>query len=249
MEGGAQTLLRRLGVVVPARDERLGIGCCLLALDEAARRARCGLEVVVVLDSCVDGTDAVVASLLPTLASSVHRVEIEAASVGTARRVGMSHLLDILGPGDHWVSTTDADSAVPPSWFRRQLTHRAAGASLVAGTVHVPRWEGRQRLGPRWEQEYAADGHRHVHGANLSFLSTAYRRAGGFPDLTSEEDVALVREFARRREQIAWATDLSVATSPRVVGRAPNGFAAHLNQLANAVPNEHVRGVAAMEAW
>lgn len=240
---------RRLGVVVPARDEQLGIAPCLVALDEAALAARCELDIVVVLDTCVDATRSVLASTAPALASTVHPVAIEARNVGTARRVGMARLVEILGPGDHWIATTDADSEVPPSWFRKQLAHRAAGATMVAGTVHVRRGDGHRRVQWRWQDEYAASGHRHIHGANLSFRSAAYRRAGGFTDLASDEDVALVNAFARLGERIAWASDLPVVTSARQQGRAPRGFAAYLSELSSRVsvdaPGRHALPVGA----
>lgn len=225
-------MLRRLGVVVPARDEQRGLRPCLEALDNAARAAARQLEAVVVLDSCLDASASVVKRTATSLSCRVHVLSIDARSVGTARRVGMARLLEILGADSDWLSTTDADSMVPRDWFRRQLAHRAAGAGLVAGTVHVPEWGSRPRLRPRWEREYTADGHRHVHGANLSFRSSAYLRAGGFADVTSDEDVGLVRAFSDAGEHVVWASDLSVATSARRLGRAPDGFAAYLNGLA-----------------
>ena len=44
-----------------------------------------------------------------------------------------------------------------------------------------------------WHQRHTtADGHDHVHGANLGFTLAAYRSAGGFPPVPTHEDVALV---------------------------------------------------------
>ncbi len=227
--------MARLGVVVPARNEAERLGSCLAALDRAAQVAGKPLEVVVVLDACVDDSRAAIDAAPRSAASRFHVTSLDAGCVGTARRVGMELLLELLEPDGDWVSTTDADSQVPLGWFRRQLAHRAAGASLVAGSVHVPHWQQRASLRPHWERAYAADGHRHVHGANLSFLASAYRRAGGFADVTSDEDVLLVRAFAEVGEPITWAGDLSVATSARRIGRAPHGFASYLNQLAGAL--------------
>ncbi len=224
-----------LGVVVPARDEAEQLEACLTALDRAARVARQQLVVVVVLDSCADGSAAAVDATPRSDGSRFHVVGLDAGCVGTARRVGVEMLLELLGPDGDWISTTDADSTVPPDWFRRQLAHRTAGASLVAGSVHVSRWQKRARLRPHWERAYAADGHRHVHGANLSFLASAYRRAGGFADVESDEDVRLVRAFAQLGEPIIWALDMSVATSARRIGRAPHGFASYLDQLSSAM--------------
>jgi glycosyltransferase involved in cell wall biosynthesis len=224
--------LPRLGVVVPACDEEARLGRCLKALDEAAHFVRARLELVVVLDACRDDSESVARAAAGTLTSRVHIVSIDARRVGTARRVGVERLLDILDPATDWASTTDADSVVPFDWFRRQLAHRAAGAGLVAGRVRVTDWEGMARLRPHWERDYLAPGRRHIHGANLAFELGAYRRVGGFVDVTSDEDVRLVNAFAAAGEEVVWATDVSVATSARRVGRAPHGFAGFLSQLA-----------------
>ena len=176
-----------------------------------------------------------VAAVAETMTSRIHVVTTDAGSVGTARRVGMDRLLEVLDPSDDWVATTDADSEVPPFWFHRQLAHRGGGAAMVAGTVHATEWEDRFWLRPHWRGAYLADGHRHVHGANLSFRASSYRRVGGFADVTYDEDVALVSAFAAAGETIVWAMDVSVSTSARSVGRAPGGFAAHLNELAGTV--------------
>lgn len=228
----------RLGVVVPARNEAEQLGACLTALDLAARVAGQPLEVVVALDSCVDCSAAAVDTTPHSAASRFHMIELDAGCVGTARRAGVAMLLELLGSDGDWISTTDADSTVPLDWFSRQLAHRTAGASLVAGSVHVAQWQEWARLRPHWEHAYVADGHRHVHGANLSFLASGYRRAGGFPDVESDEDVRLVQAFAELGEPITWATDMSVATSARRIGRAPRGFASYLNRLSSAMDVE-----------
>ncbi len=231
----------RLAVVVPARNEEAHISDCLAAVDLAGRIAGRSLDIVVVLDSCIDETMAAVTSASPDLRSRLHVLHTSARRVGISRHVGVLTALSVLGVGNHWVATTDADSVVPPDWFVRQLSYRAAGAEMVVGTVCVDDWTDRGRLRSHYEQTYAshvdqrAVGHRHVHGANLSFSARAYLRSGGFPNLASGEDVHLVDAFRAAGESIAWASDLAVATSVRRIGRAPCGFAAHLNELAHAL--------------
>lgn len=233
--------MTRLGVVVPARNEEAHIAGCLAALDLAARVARLPLDVVVVLDSCDDDTFRIVHAAADDLACRVDVVRIDARQVGAARRVGVSRLLRRPGCGAQWVSTTDADTVVPADWFLRQLEHRAGGAALVVGTVHVDDWLDRGELRPHWEGDYVADRdkpaseHRHVHGANLAFDATAYLRSGGFAEVANDEDVRLVRAFQDVGDRVVWATDMSVATSARLLGRAPHGFASYLNQLAHVV--------------
>jgi glycosyltransferase involved in cell wall biosynthesis len=230
-----------LGAVVPARNEEAHVGACLVALDAAARVAGLPLVIVTVLDSCTDGTARTVRDIARALSSRVHLVHTGAGRVGSARRLGVATLLHVLDPRVSWLSTTDADSVVPADWFVRQLAHRAGGADVVVGTVHVQDWQDRGPLRPHWEHQYVtkhqrlADGHRHVHGANLSFRPDAYRASGGFAHVANDEDVRLVDAFQSAGASIVWARDLSVATSVRRTGRAPHGFAAHLNQLARAV--------------
>lgn len=226
---------RRLGVVVPARDEAQSLAPCLAALDRAAHVARSSLDIVVVLDACRDESAAVMAATVHRITSQVTVVQIDARSVGTARRVGMERLLDTGGAGYDWLATTDADSLVPALWFERQLRHRRAGAAMVAGSVRVATWGTRTSLRPRWEAAYAAK-IQHIHGANLSFLRSAYLRSGGFTDAAYDEDVALVRAFEDAHERVVWAVDLPVTTSARPGGRAPKGFAAHLDHLASQPP-------------
>jgi glycosyltransferase involved in cell wall biosynthesis len=225
----------RLGVVVPARDEHERLTNCLLSLDIAAQHARLPVEIVVVLDSCTDASETVAGEAAASLGSRLHVISIEAQNVGIARRTGVQRLLTILGPDADWVSTTDADSTVPPDWFVRQLAHRAVGASMVVGTVQVDDWHDRHALRAPWTRAYDAPGHRHVHGANLSFSARGYLRVGGFAAAQTDEDVTLVKAFRSAGEAVVWATDLPVTTSARRDGRAPRGFAGYLDALEERV--------------
>jgi GT2 family glycosyltransferase len=117
-----------------------------------------------------------------------------------------------------------------------QLTHAARGADVVAGTVRVSDWAGHPvGLRQRYEAGYTdADGHRHVHGANLGLTAAAYQRIGGFAPLAVHEDVDLVDRALRSGCTVAWTGDVVVHTSSRTAGRAPGGFAQHLADLAVA---------------
>lgn len=144
----------------------------------------------------------------------------------------MTALLRQLGRSGAWLATTDADSVVPQNWLSAQLRHAAAGARVVAGTISVADWEGRSiALAEQAEVDYWRNGHRHVHGANLSFSAGAYCAAGGFRPVAYDEDVQLVDAFRRNNEPIAWVTDMAVITSARRHARAPRGFANYLSSL------------------
>ena len=238
-EADPTAAIHRIAVVVPAHNEDELIGACLRALAAAARAVRVPVHLVVVLDSCTDGTAAAVHANAGALASEdssfadLGVVAIEDRSVGAARRAAARSLLAALPVPGTWLATTDADSRVPPNWFRAQLDHRAAGAEAVVGTVVVPDWSGRSASVTRayLERYHSIDGHRHVHGANLSMTAEAYLRVGGFPARVNDEDVALVGAVVAAGYRVTWAADQPVATSARLTGRAPDGFAAFLNDL------------------
>ena len=206
-----------LGVVVPAHDEEDVIGACLESLLIASRSPRLVGEpviVVVALDACQDATEAI-----------AHRwgaatVAVSARNVGIARACGARHAL---AAGARWLAFTDADSVVSPDWLSAQLDQ---GCDAVCGTVEVRDWgEYGERLRLHHLQHYTdADGHRHIHGANLGVTADAYRQVGGFQPIVSSEDVALVKALECSGASIAWSAAPRVVTSARRVYRAPGGF-------------------------
>lgn len=223
----------RIGVVVPANNEESALPVCLEGLRIAAGRVATPVTVIVVLDSCTDSSADVVHEASKSLGITVKALNVDAHNVGVARRAGMAELLGRAAVQGTWLATTDADSMVPANWFAAQLNHAAAGARVVAGTVTVEDWQEHSRaVRDRATRDYVASPHRHVHGANLSFMATAYMAAGGFSPLASDEDVDLVDAFQTNDEPIAWAMDLAVTTSSRRQARAPSGFAGYLSSLA-----------------
>jgi glycosyltransferase involved in cell wall biosynthesis len=208
-----------LGVVIPAHNEAEHLGACLGSLVLAALSPDLLLEsvmVVVVLDDCSDSTLAVASAF------GVTTLEVQARNVGVARALGAQHCLDA---GARWLAFTDADTVVAEDWLVRQLQQ---GSDAVCGTVGVKSWDEHS---PAVRQQFMdtytdADGHRHIHGANLGVSAAAYRRAGGFQPLTSSEDVALVNALQSTGSTIAWSASPRVLTSARRNFRAPRGFGA-----------------------
>lgn len=217
----------RVVVVVPAHDEEALLPACVDALRVAASRVALPVQLVVVLDACTDGSAAV-------LDVDVLAVEVQRRNVGAARAAGFAAAE--LGERT-WCATTDADSTVSATWLVDQLAHAARGFDVVAGTVRVADWDGHPvALRQRYEAGYTdADGHRHVHGANLGIAARTYARIGGFARLAAHEDVDLVERAVRGGGTVAWAADVVVHTSARTTGRAPEGFAQHLADLAEAL--------------
>ena len=72
-----------------------------------------------------------------------------------------------------------------------------------------------------------------MHGANLAFRMSAYLAGGGFEPLPGHEDVRLVDRMRLGGARIAATARVRVRTSARTTGRAPQGFAAYLDELAH----------------
>jgi hypothetical protein len=220
-----------IGVVVPARDEELLLPACLDSLEIAAAQvAPVPVVVMVVLDSCTDRSDLVVADR-PWVCS----LSIAAANVGVARRAGTEAVLQrcVATPlDDLWLAHTDADSTVPADWLAGQLALAADGWEVVVGTVAVADWsEHHPAVSVRWAADYSAvEQHSHIHGANLGLAAASYVGAGGWSALSAHEDVDLIQRLGGRRT-VSTAT-LPVVTSARRDPRASDGFGDALNGIA-----------------
>ncbi len=214
-----------IGVVIPAHDEEERLEACLTSVLRASRHPALGGEpvrVMVVLDDCSDGSARVAWEW------GVRILCVEARNVGKTRAVGSEWLLS---HGARWLAHTDADTQVHPDWLAVQL---ALGTDAVCGVVEVDDWSVHAtRVRQRYEAAYVdADGHPHIHGANLGVSAAAYARAGGFPALAAHEDVALVRALERTGADIAWSARCRVRTSSRKDARARGGFGDYLCGLA-----------------
>ncbi|MGK5684231.1 glycosyltransferase [Actinoplanes sp. URMC 104] len=217
--------MNRIAVVVPAHNERDLLPACLDSL--ALAKAPVPVEVVVVADACTDDTAALAAAAGATV------LEIAARNVGRARAAGMDHALRH-GPDGLWLATTDADSRVPPEWLLWHLTHAAAGADLLAGTVLVDDWAGwPDALPGLYESRYAAS-NAHVHGANLGVAAAAYLAAGGFRPVAHDEDRGLIAQVRAAGGRVVDDATCPVVTSARADGRAPLGFSSYLRGLSAA---------------
>ena len=206
-----------IGVIVPAHNEQALLSTCLAALHAAARHADLVGETVrqvVVLDACNDFSGAI------AHAYGVETLTIHARNVGVARAAGAAMLLTA---GARWLAFTDADSRVSAGWLVAQLS---LGTDAVCGSIAVDDWSAHPHsVRDHFRKVYVdADGHRHVHGANLGVSAEAYLRAGGFPPLACSEDVALVDRLIGSGARIAWSAAPRVTTSARSATRARGGF-------------------------
>lgn len=216
-----------IGVVIPAHNEAELIGACLNAVAAAAAHPRLAgetVQTIVILDHCTDTTASIVAR------HDVATLSIQSCNVGEARACGARFLLDL---GARWLSFTDADTLVSPQWLVEQL---ALNADAVCGSIGVEDWsthgEHADWLRGHFLATYNdADGHQHIHGANLGVSAQAYQNAGGFLPLKRNEDVELVAALQASCAHIAWSAAPRVTTSSRRYGRARGGFGDALLQL------------------
>jgi glycosyltransferase involved in cell wall biosynthesis len=221
-------------VVIPAHREAALLDRQLRALRVAVARTgrdwpRVRLSVTVVLDTCDDGTDAVVARF-PEVAGVIARLRC----VGAARRRGIDRARrhSVSRPEATWIACTDADSEVPEHWLTSQLELAARGADLVLGTVYPDGDELAAGARRRWVRRHQLqDGHPHVHGANLGVRLSAYDAVGGFRPLSVGEDVDLVTRMSEAGAHVVRTGRHAVLTSSRLESRVPAGFAAYLLAL------------------
>lgn len=239
------TVVDRVVVVVPARDEERLLPACLDALRVARRilaqrRPEVRVEVVVVLDRCTDASAAVVAGR-----ADVHGMVSTHGCVGAARATGVSVALQAPGdPATTWVANTDADTLVPADWLLAQVELAGQGLDLVLGTV-VPH-DLESRVLQAWTQRHhLREGHPHVHGANLGVRASRYLAAGGFCAVPLHEDVLLAE--AVKASGAPWlATDATrVRTASRRRGRVGGGFATYLRELTAEVGAAEAEAAAA----
>ncbi|HEY7279066.1 MAG TPA: glycosyltransferase [Trebonia sp.] len=225
-------MIRLVGVVIPAHNEQDLLPACLASLRRAARALH-GTQVhlVVVADACRDRT----ASVARRGGAAV--ITVGARSVGAARAAGVREVLRRarpLDPADVWLATTDADTLVPACWLREHARYGNRGWDAVAGTVRVADWSGyRPDVRSLFRARYGTGTgpHTHVHGANLGFRAAAYLRAGGFADLPTAEDRALVAAVSASGGRVRRTRGLTVVTSARREARVPHGFSDYLAEL------------------
>ena len=216
-----------IAIVIPAHNEALTISKCLASVQTAIEQLPSTITatVLVVLDSCSDDTLTLVKH------AGVDYLCCDYQCVGQVRDLGIRHAIT---SGATWLACTDADSLVTADWLTQQIAHiKAQPTAMICGVVDVDDWA---HLTPQTRKDYIAHyqdkmGHRHIHGANLSFSSVAYLAVGGFAALPCHEDVDLVKKFEKQNFSITWSNHVRVITSSRLQARATEGFAAFLANL------------------
>jgi hypothetical protein len=228
-------VIEAFAVGVPARDESKRIVDTIDALAGAAREAPAPVHLVVAADRCADATEALARQAMMRHGSTCFRsatvILVDAGTAGAARHTACLAALrqasaDCRDRARIWIATTDADSAVPRSWFVLHDAWARRGADGVAGLVELRSDDG---LDPavhrRWrdlvEREGVGHGHPHVHGANLGMRA----------HLAVGEDHELWRRARALGGSLVGCSEMVVRTSARRRGRTPAGFAGLLAEL------------------
>jgi glycosyltransferase involved in cell wall biosynthesis len=217
----------KIGIVIPAHNEAETIAQCLASVQIAIEQLPPTVQAssLVVLDSCTDATLSIIKSV------GIEYLCCHSQCVGQVRDIGIRHAIV---NGATWLACTDADSSVSADWLLQQIEHiRHQKTDMICGVVTVDNWS---HLSLHTKKAYMAHyqdkmGHRHVHGANLSFSKEAYLAIGGFAALACHEDVDLVNRFEAQCYAITWSNRVRVSTSSRLQARAKEGFGAFLANL------------------
>jgi glucosyl-3-phosphoglycerate synthase len=230
-------------VVVPARDEEARIADCIRAL--GAQTTAAAFAVIVVCDACRDRTADVAARTAGELGLALTLIDGPGRGTGPARRAGMElacERLLALDRAEGLIATTDADSTPARDWLERQLAHRDAGASVIAGRIELDAAEAsglpdgvldrrRRDAATRLSRVRVLEpdaGHHHFAGASLAVTAATYRAVGGLEPRESLEDDGFGERLARHRVPVLRAADVVVTTSARIDGRARQGLSVDL---------------------
>ncbi|MEO9325418.1 glycosyltransferase family A protein [Nocardioides sp. C4-1] len=230
--------IETLHVVVPVHDEVELLPACLDSLAAAVEHLRTTMPSVrvtttVVLDACTDESFAVCRG------RDLEVVEVAHRNVGAARAAGIewarSREQGGVVPSERtWVFSTDADSIVLPDVLTDQVCQADSGADVVLGRVE-PDATAPKIVLDRWHVAHD-DGRVGVHGAHLGFRLSSYDAVGGFAALGEREDLDLVRRLLADGARAGAARSI-IATSSRLRGRTPGGFAGYLAGLVDLAPS------------
>jgi cellulose synthase/poly-beta-1,6-N-acetylglucosamine synthase-like glycosyltransferase len=219
-----------VSVLIPARNEEDLLPRCLHSVLGACASLppEITVDIVVAVDSSTDRTHQIALAMTKGRGTVVRSA---ACNVGRARRLAATVALKrYKGRRSRcWLANTDADSKVPVSWLSDQLKLAANNIEAIAGTVDIDSFhEHFSYVEQRFRDTYLVqpDGtHAHVHGTNLGVRADAYLRAGGWRQMITAEDHDLWKRLANVGAKRSSVSGISVLTSGRRIGRAPNGFA------------------------
>ena len=239
-------LPQSVAVCVPVRDEERALPALLAAL-ERQRTAGVDLTVCFHLDGCRDDSGLLLdraATGFPHPLRVTQGPRRAEPNAGQARRAAMAIGLAAVGEDtDAVLLTTDADSVPAPDWVAAACC-ALREADVATGIIHrsephalqtrVEQYYDRLHRYRRSVDPVPWDGGqgRHFSGAaNLAVRASTYRALGGFAEIASGEDAALLDQAARAGFRVRRDPAMVVETSSRRQGRAQGGLAAALAEL------------------
>lgn len=250
IETQASSRLTEIVVAVPIRDEEARLSTLLDALAVAARRSTLPVTALIFANNCLDRSAEVARSFAdPFLSLQVHEAVMTDASAGRARRLAM----DLATRDGALLMTTDGDAIPSADWIVAALRSVNAGADLVCGTIdsdctHVLATPSGRRItevealyaGLQHELRHSIDrmagrqGEARPHyvesGASMAIRSDVLRIIGGFPNIPSSEDRALVHRAEDLGLTVRYDSEMSAHVSGRLQGRAAGGMAETLRE-------------------
>ena len=152
-------------------------------------------DVVVVADSSTDRTAQIASEMLGRQGTVLNaQVRTAGDARALAFRCAWRAIVDLCSDGG---SLTRMRTALfPGRWLTDQRRLASEGIEAIAGTVSVDSFaEHGPEAAERFRASYTCrpDGsHPHIHGANLGVRADAYLRAGGWTNLRTAEDHAVV---------------------------------------------------------
>lgn len=243
-------------VCVPARNEARRLPTLIDAL--AAQNHPGLIAIAVCINNTTDGSVEIVQAAAERwrgrldIALDVKEFPAPRAHAGAARRAAMdAGLARVGGAGGGVLLTTDADARPPQTWISANLAAVAAGAGVVGGRLVIDEAEDLPRsvveLQQLWDAYWAAvrdieddldpsaidpsPRHGDHTGASLAITAEAYRLAGGVPEWPTGEDRGLVIAAQAHGARLVHPLSVWTRVSPRLVGRATDGMAAHMARL------------------
>ncbi len=186
----------RISLVIPAHNEAAFLTDCLAAARLAAARIDCGVEIIVVLNRCTDGTEEIAAR------HGCRIVREDAKNLAVIRNAGVA-----VASGEIIV-TCDADSRMHPASFEEILRRLDSGKVGGGGAMVLPE---------RWSPGIVASAISilpYLAFAGVSFglfwfLKRDFDEIGGFDTrFVSVEDVDFARRLKAHGRQSgrAWGT-------------------------------------------
>jgi len=256
----------RFCVCVPARDEAAHLPILLDALAQQDLPGR--VRVAISLNNTTDGSAAAISAAGSRWASRllIHTSSVtfpaSRAHAGSARRHAMELGASMLEHDDTAILiSTDADARPPADWVRSNLEAIAEGADIVGGRLEIDDREpvpeamarGRRLWDDYWTRVRAiedeidpmswdpAPRHGDHTGASLAMRIRTWRLAGGVPEIPCGEDRALVLAARQIGARVSHPQTVWTRVSPRTLGRAEGGMAAHLQAMSQALDaGEHL---------